>query len=264
MKTHIHPDYRYLEKEIKDIVYGDYVPVKVFCNRRNVVEKVTLAGKEFVVKKFKRPTFLNRIAYTLFRKTKARRAFDYALVLLEHGVRTPAPVAYIEVSCGGLFHTGYFISEYLDCPTLADLLSSNYDIETIKRLLKDFIHFTIDLHSKGILPLDYNPSNIFYIAKEDGHFDFALTDINRTRFGKLWGNRDAMRCFEQLGVSTEHLYHFLLGYTIETGYDIDVSMFRFLYYRIRKRGCKRVKDFVKMLVNAGGDSSSSKQSFSSR
>ena len=42
MKIRIHPQYEYLREEILNIIAGNYVADKVYCNKRNIVEKVTI------------------------------------------------------------------------------------------------------------------------------------------------------------------------------------------------------------------------------
>ncbi|MBQ2779743.1 MAG: hypothetical protein IJF46_08230 [Bacteroidaceae bacterium] len=246
MKLHIHPDYEFMRPEIKKIASGDYVPDRIFCNNRNVVSKITLAGRAFVVKKYKRPTIANCIIYTFFRKSKARRAYEYALRLLRLGIDTPFPVAYIEDKRCGFFHTGYLITEYMDYPTLAEMKAESMPVDELYKLGNDLISFTIMLQEKRALPLDYNPSNIFYRYDEQtGHFSFALTDINRMRFGRIPWSRDAMRSFEQFGITTDKLYHFLLGYAIERNVDIDLCMYEFLSFRLMKKFRRFLKGKVK-------------------
>ena len=242
MKICLHPAYGFLESELRRIMKEGYSPDKVFCNNRNVVEKVTLAGKPYVIKKFKRPTLANCFIYTFFRKSKAQRAYEYAMLLLEKGIKTPFPVAYIEVKKNGFFHTGYLVTEYVDYPLLSHLNVEEYTQEELKKLSSSFIYFTISLQEKRILPLDYNPGNIFYFYnKKNDCFDFALTDINRMRFGRVPWTRDTMRSFEQFGLSTEHLYDFMLKYSAERGVDLDFCMYQFLSFRLRKK----IKRFLK-------------------
>ncbi len=247
MKIKVHPEYEHLRTYIEGIPRDEYPFEEVYCHRRNVVARITLCDKDFVVKKFKRPTLLNCLVYTLFRKSKARRAYENALLLLEKGVKTPFPVAYIEVKRYGFFHTGYFISEYMNLPTLAEAKSRGAEHnETGKRMGYDLILFTIDLQNKKVLPLDYNPSNIFYHFNEDsGHYEFALTDINRMRFGSFSWNRDTMRSFEQFGISTKDIYAFLKEYSSEKGVDVEFCMYQFLSFRLRKRFKKLLKNRVK-------------------
>ena len=112
MKLYINPQYEHLRDDILSAIGGNYVASKVFCHKRNIVEKFSMSGKEYVIKIYKRPNLCNRIAYTYFRKSKAERAYRHALQLQELGIGTPTPVAYAIKKKKGLFSTGYFISEY--------------------------------------------------------------------------------------------------------------------------------------------------------
>lgn len=241
MKTHIHKKYQSLTEEIKKIPNEKYKVLHTFCNKRNTVELAEISTHTFVIKKYKVPNFFNRIAYTFFRRSKAQRAYDNALRILRCGVRTPFPVAYIETKKKRLFHTGYFISEYLNLPTLENFAMENTN-EDMQQMKLDFTDFTISLHRKGILPLDYNPKNIFYYRdKTDKKYKFALTDINRAKFGKISRYKDTMYSFEQLGIPAEHLYNALKEYAARQELDMEASLFMILYFRLRKR----VKRFIK-------------------
>lgn len=246
MKVFINPRFEYLRPDILRLVKGDYVPDKVFCNKRNVVEKVTLQDEILVVKRFKRPTIANCFVYTFLRKSKARRAYEHAMMLLEKDIATPFPVAYIEVKRHGLFHTGYYISEYTNLPTLAEFKSR--DEGELQLLATDLIRYTLDLKRRGVMPLDYNPGNIFYKKSVvSGHYEFELTDINRMRFGRFIGGRDVVNAFEQFGVPTEKLYYFMRVYSVENGVDIEWCMYQFLAFRLRKK----IKRFLKGKAKEG-------------
>lgn len=222
------------EKEILEVVAGNYVADKVLCARRNIVEKVTLRGVEMVVKRYKRPNLFNRFAYTFIRKTKARRAYEYAFRLLDCGIGTPSPVAYVEVKRCGLFSEGYFFSLYMPYGMLSDMATETLPVS--EELINDFVDFAFMLHSKGVLPRDFNSSNIFCWFNEDMEkFCFALTDINRMRFGKVPSVNGIMRSFEQLGVSVEGMYKLALCYSSRKNLDVEYSMFLFLFHRMRSR-----------------------------
>ena len=53
MKIHINPKYEHLRDEIINAVKGNYVATEVFCNKRNIVEKFSMQGKEYVIKIYK-------------------------------------------------------------------------------------------------------------------------------------------------------------------------------------------------------------------
>ena len=245
MKIHINPGYEHLRNDITNAVNGKYVASVVFCHKRNIVEKFSMQGKEYVIKQYKRPNLCNRIAYTYFRKSKAERAYKYAEQLLELGIDTPQPVAYIEKKEKGLFSTGYLISEYMPYSLMSNAYNEIQDSEK-RNLTKDFIDFTLGMHSKKVLPLDFNSSNIFYhFDAESGHYRFALTDINRMKFGKTPSTSEVMRSFEQFGVKVEGLYKLAVYYCARKGVDLEYSIFIFLFHRIGSRIRRRFKQRIK-------------------
>ena len=252
MKLYINPEYEHLRDDISNAISGNYVASKVFCHKRNIVEKFSMQGKEYVIKIYKKPNLCNRIAYSYFRKPKAERAYRNAVHLLELGIDTPKPVAYAMEKNKGLFSTGYFISEYLPYHLIHDAYSEMNDCEK-EKLAKDFMDFTHEMHSKQVLPLDFNSSNIFYHYDEKtGHYCFALTDINRMRFGKTPTTSEVMRSFEQLGIQVEWIYKPALYYCTKEGSDVEYSIFVFLFYRIRNRIRRVFKRKVKEKLEQRG------------
>lgn len=247
IKVHINPQYRHLNDDIMRIVNGDYKAVKVFCHNRNVVERVVMQGRDYVVKTYKRPNLFNRFAYTYLRKTKAKRAFVNAQHLTEFGIETPAPVAYVETFRKGLFCKGYYITEYVPYHTMHEAFEGKTPESNDLTLKTQFMKFTLSLHDKKVLPLDFNSGNVFYyFDTEKGCYNFALTDINRMRFGKTPSTFAVMRSFEQLGVPVDGLYKLALYYCSQKGSDLEFSMFVFLYHRLRSR----IKRFLKRKAKA--------------
>ena len=53
---------------------------------RNIIKLFELDGKTINIKSFKIPHLVNKIAYKYFRKSKARRSYKYATILLEKGI----------------------------------------------------------------------------------------------------------------------------------------------------------------------------------
>ena len=47
MKISISPQYEHLRGDILKVVTGDYIASKVYCHKRNVVEKVCMQGKDY-------------------------------------------------------------------------------------------------------------------------------------------------------------------------------------------------------------------------
>lgn len=155
---------------------------RIIHDGRNTVRTVSRDGLTLVVKRFKCPMWFQRVAYTWFRPTKARRAYEFALRFRNLGIDTPRPVAYVETREGGLFSRGYFVSEGDFRPSCVPFgngsgLEGEAMIAALARQL-------CDLHRLGILHGDLNLSNILYEETDPGQWHFAFIDINRTRFVK--------------------------------------------------------------------------------
>lgn len=233
IKIHIHPNYWMYRGFIEKIPNGDYEQTKVFCNQRNTVVLTTWGNKRFVVKRYKRPTWANCLIYTWFRKTKAKRAYEYAEILLKRGFETAQPVAYIEVKRWGFFHTGYFISTYLPYPLMRDIPQMKMTEEEKKQIANDFIRHTVCLHEQGILPKDYNSGNIFF-HKEGKNYLFALIDINRLKIGKKPNERESAHFFNQMGVSICQAIKSIDQYASLRGFDTDRQLFFILTHRMKR------------------------------
>ena len=244
MKVHIHPHYAAYESYIRAIPSEEYEREEVYCNRRNTVERVRFGDKDFVIKKYKRPALINCLIYTWFRKSKAQRAFEYAELFLQRGIETAPPVAYIEIKKNGFFHTGYFISEYLPYPLVTDMFGTEMEDEEKIRLRHDLVDFTLQLHLNKVLPLDYNPKNIFY-RKTNGKYHFALIDINRLKLGKVPGIRMSMNAFSQLGIPADDFMKIIPLYAEQRGFDIEECIFFTLFSRLKWRKQRQFKNFVK-------------------
>lgn len=246
MKTVIHPKYATLATAFTEVVNGNYTPDVVFCNKRNVVEKVTIEGKEFVVKRFKRPIFLNRIAYRFFRKSKARRAYEYAVRLRECDVDTPFPAAYFEFYKNGLFDRGIFISEYVPHKLLYRVYDQSVSETERRAVLDGFVDFMLTLHGKGIVPMDVNAGNIFYYKDaRDGSYKFALTDINRMKFETTAGHHDMIFSFEQCFWEPEKMLDLAHAYNRRAGASVFETLHQILHHRIKRVRKAKYKKIVK-------------------
>lgn len=153
---------------------------EVIYNARNQIRVIEGPdGQTYVVKRYRQPAFFNRIVYTFFRTPKAVRAYRNAQVLLERGIDTPQPVAYL--MCGShLIKESYLVT--YKAPQSAMLYEwGDGIIEGREETMRAFGRFTAKMHEAGILHLDYSPGNILY----DSNNQFTVVDINRLRLGKV-------------------------------------------------------------------------------
>lgn len=147
---------------------------------RNELKIIELNGLKCVVKSFKVPHLINRIAYTYFRDGKAKKSFQNATKLTRLNVNTPEPIGIIEFFHMGLLKQSYFISLYEPYDfTIREVF--HHKVNSIETILKKFTQFTYMLHQKGIIHIDYSLGNIL-ITEINNDYKFSLVDINRMSF----------------------------------------------------------------------------------
>ena len=183
MKNIINPSFKIAKKKIiyfiknfnsEGILFGD--------GQRNKIKLFELEGKTINIKSFKIPHLINKIAYKYFRKSKARRSFEYATTLLEKGIGTPQPIAYFENYDVVGLKDSYYVSEHLQCDLTYRELVEIPDFPDNENILRQFTRFSFDLHEKGIEFLDHSPGNTLIKKNAEGNYDFFLVDLNRMNF----------------------------------------------------------------------------------
>lgn len=109
-KIILNPQYKSLYTFIETLPQNFNAGGEIVQDRRNTIKKFKVNGLEINVKRYRVPIFINRIAYTFFRKSKACRAYNNAFEVIKRGFETPESIAYIEEFKGGLLHYSYYIS----------------------------------------------------------------------------------------------------------------------------------------------------------
>lgn len=183
-KYEINPKYKYFLNSLINIQ-------NIFLNSNNSIHKarnelkiIELDGLKYVVKSFKTPHLLNRVAYTFFREAKAKKSYLNAMKLQELAVNTPEPIGVIEFFNSGLLRESYFVSLYEPYDfTIREVF--HHKVSNIEQILKEFTSFTYELHKKGIWHVDYSLGNILISKKDDNSFRFSLVDINRMEFKEI-------------------------------------------------------------------------------
>ena len=200
MKTKIviNPKYSFLSQYINQIPEHFESLTEVLYKDRNVIKADKISNVEVVIKSFHRNYLSNRIRYTFFHPSKAKRAFDNGMELIKRGFLTPDPVAFIERFEYGLMNESFFICLRSDFTKLEFHFTSGGE-----QLMKDLAKYTFNLHESGIYHMDYSNGNI--LCKKDGdHYQFSLVDNNRMTFGEFSYQR-RLKNFRLLGLSHEHL-----------------------------------------------------------
>lgn len=208
MKVVVHPKYQWASDFIASLPCRFSQEGEMLYQGRNLVKRFEWQGHTFIVKRYKRPKLIQRLAYTFWRKSKAERAYLFADKLLSLGIDTPEGIAYMEEKEGGLFATGYFVSACCtDRPVYPELVPvADFD----KQLASSLAAFFAELHGKGILHGDLNLNNILYRFNPDGTYHFSVIDTNRSVFK---ASLTPSECFDNLKrvAHRRDLLHFIVA-----------------------------------------------------
>lgn len=179
------------------ILFGD--------GKRNKIKLFHLDAVTINIKSFKIPNLINKIAYKYFRKSKAKRSYEYAITLLKNGIGTPQPIAYFENYNWLGLADSYYISEHLQADLTFRELVQNPDYPDHENILRQFTQFTYDLHEKGVEFLDHSPGNTLIQKVREGKYDFYLVDLNRMNFHPVMDFDSRMKNFNRLTPKIEML-----------------------------------------------------------
>lgn len=187
MRITIHPKYKNQEDAILQLVKTFFGEGNlVVKGARNTIKTNFLGSEKVSIKFFQKPGIVKSIIYSFFRSTKAKRSFEYANYLLNHGVPTPFPVAFIEERNGlGLLGGSFYICHQLDYDfTIRELIHDPLFTER-KEILEQFTEFTFKMHEANVNFLDHSPGNTLIVSKGNCKYDFFLVDLNRMKFENL-------------------------------------------------------------------------------
>lgn len=198
---HINPNVAHLEAKLKRLLENFDKEGEILVEGgRNVIKKIKVEDTVLNVKRFKTPSLPQAFIYKFFRKSKAERSFEYATKLLEHGILTPEPIAYLEKYSATGLKESFYVSVHLDYDLDFRVLNHTPNYPEREKILRQFAAFTFQLHENGINFLDHSPGNTL-IVKNGRKYDFYLIDLNRMRFEPM--NFDArMKNFQRLWPST--------------------------------------------------------------
>lgn len=247
MNFHLTKDFEYLKPEIVQVIsdFNSY-EAGFDTGKRNSVKKIELSDTIAIFKSFKRPNIINQIAYKYFRKSKAKRSFEYANKLLSLGIKTPPPIAYAENFTFVGLQQSYYISKFLDYDLTYRELIHQPDYPNHEIILRAFTKFTFDLHQKGILFLDHSPGNTLIKIKDKG-YDFFLVDLNRMKF-KILSFDERIQNFARLTSKKQMIEIMADEYSKLYNTNFDKVKERMLYYNNRFRTKFDNKKKIKKII----------------
>jgi hypothetical protein len=186
------------KRDIRTLIKNFDSGGKPVSKGRNTIKSFMLNKYEVNIKSFKRPAFINRIAYRYFRKSKARRSFEFAQILLEKNIGTPEPIAFYEQFSPVGLSKSFYASRHLHADLTFRELINIPDYPDHENILRQFAHFCFQMHEKGIEFLDHSPGNTLIKKTGEGQYKFYLVDLNRMRFRKSMSLELRMKSLERL------------------------------------------------------------------
>ena len=177
------PMYKDFENRLLDCIeHFDSKGENFVMGQRNQIKIFKLDALNINIKSFKVPHLINQFVYQCFRKSKARRSFEFANKLIALNVGTPTPIGFIEFSSAFGLQKSFYISEQLQCDLTFRELIEIPDYPNRDTILREFTQFCFHLHQKGIEFLDHSPGNTLIKKNAFGSYDFFLVDLNRMEF----------------------------------------------------------------------------------
>lgn len=177
---------------------------EVIYDGRNQLRRFVVDGQRLIVKSFRTPNFINRIAYGWLRSSKAQRSFEYAARLRSLGIGSPAPVGWITERRGLLFGRSFYACLESALPyTYKDIMAGTLAPDLERRALEAIGHTTARLHDNGMLHKDYSRGNILFGPTADGNISVEIIDLNRIRFGTVSIEAGLANLFERLPATPE-------------------------------------------------------------
>lgn len=227
----INPQYEHLRSWLETLPHTFPQTGEVIYDARNQIRCFEEGGLILCVKRFHQPHFLNRLIYSYFKRSKARRSYENGMYLLRHGIGTPDPIAYIEEKKCGLMGYSYLVTLQSRLTRLNREFTLNYTPE-LDATIRPLARFTARMHEAGILHYDYSPGNILW-DYVDGECQFEVIDINRMRIGHPVTLKEGAKSLRRICATTSFFVTFADEYAKARKLDSKECERWILYYRNR-------------------------------
>lgn len=219
---------------------------EILLDRRNRVGVVALPQQDeskvdIVIKEF-RSRGVNRLK-SLFLRGKAFKSWRGAVTLVERGIETPSPVAYLVKRKGLFLDQSFFLAERVGGVEEIRFLFPELPPSELRQLLISLSQHLSNCHKKGILHRDLSDGNILVKEDKPGEFRFYLIDTNRIRIKKRIGLLSGIKSLIRLGVPLDFQRFFLQHYLGAT----QVKRFHWFWYRINKTSYTQFVELKKKL-----------------
>lgn len=208
-----------------------------------MIKSFDVNGLKLNVKSFKVPNVFNSLVYKYIRPSKAKRSFEYASRLIDCGISTPFPIAYLENSSAFGLKSSYYISQHIDYDFEFRELIHKPQFPERNKILQQFSAFTFKLHENKVNFLDHSPGNTL-ITKDDSGYNFYLIDLNRMRFQTMIFDK-RMHNFRRLWLSKTMIkviaetYAKLYNKSYQETHDLMLKHSRAFQLKINSKKLKR-------------------------
>ncbi len=234
----------YSEDKVKEIINAFGHSGKTYWKKRNTIKVFEVGDEKWNVKSFQVPHLINRFAYKYVRKSKARRSFEHAEILLEKGILTPKPIGYLEYSKPIGLTNSFYITQNLSYDfDFGDVIDKEFSDR--ENILNQFTEFTYQLHENDIHHFDHSMGNTLMCQTSKGQYDFYLIDLNRMRFEEMTYEK-RIDNFNRLSLTPDMVeiigkkYASLIGRDENKVIDdISQSCEKFKEFALRKRRWKK-------------------------
>lgn len=243
MRRIIHPDFQKLTSFFEALPEQFFTSGETIYKSRNELKNFSVDSLTLTVKKYRKPNAINQLVYAYFRKSKAQRAYENALILLEKGVDTPFPVGYMEFFKHTLLSDSYFVSLNSPYTRLFREFEQKELDETDIEVVKAFARLMAHVHNKAILHLDLSVGNVLFEQK-NGECHFSLVDLNRMKFTKV-GEKMGCKNFERLRGNAVFIQTLAHEYAKQRGFSAALCEKRILKYIEKNARRFRRKNKVK-------------------
>lgn len=218
----LHPDFRELQEFMVRLPEIFHQEGECIYKGRNELRLFREKGYELVVKSYKRPNIVNRIAYGFLRSSKAERAYLYGLKLQESGFGTPQPIGFITCRKNLLFDKSFSVSLRSTCPyTYRDFNKQSFIRQD--EILETIALYTARLHTMGFLHQDYSGGNILFNDNEES-IHIEIVDLNRMVFHKKIGFKAGCKNFERLPGTDDMVRTMGVTYARARGFDPELCV----------------------------------------
>ena len=219
---------------------------RILHKGRNRVGTLPLSQKngkrvEIVIKEF-HSRGVNKLK-SIFLRGKAFKAWSCAHALLERGIETPFPVAYLEKRKNLFLDRSFYLSERIIGVEEIRSLFRNLPPPELQNLVIFLSSHLLSCHKKGILHRDLSDGNI--LVKEDNkrRYKFYLIDTNRIKIKRRINLLQKIKNLIRLGIPPHAQRFFLAKYLGSR----DVKKYIWLWYWMNKRSYSLYVEFKRKL-----------------